>query len=676
MTIKMFVLGDPGAGKSTLVKSIETESEGVASRLKNQVSKVRDVDKKTAGIIPHEINSKTLGRVTVYDFAGHREFYAGHDAVLRNSSGNSPSVILLVTDMRGEQKKIQETVEYWLEFLAQQNYEESCKPHLIIIGSHVDEISKDDAKSKSIFLQSLVSSHNMDSYLHTDQVMLDCRYAERSSMSKLRRMLSQICQKLRSPEKLDFASHCLLVFLLDKFREESAVTLTMVSHALQKAVAHEVHWKFMVTLDLDSLCSELNKQGSILYMKGHENSWIVLDKAVLLSQVQGKLFAPEDFKQHQNVATNTGVVPLSKLSSLFPELNSKMFSQFLCHLEFCQEITDNDVLSLLESDAALSPSTAERFFYFPALVHLQMPPGLWVQCSNFNYHSGWLLKCFKHEQFFTTRFLQVLFLRLAFKFALVPTDIAITSMQHPALQRKCSVWKNGITWVNQSGVEALVEVIEQKQIIVLVRSKLEKLKSVELLSAIIQTVLVAQNEFCCKVLVSESLIFPKDARAYPLDLTQVATVNMTDVAQTVKAGEKFVVLNNNQSLLLDKLLHFEAYASMNEDILQELFSEHNPKHYTQIQPEFMERFSECMHGQVGDIIAVFKLSYKELDVIRTLSDYHKVVELLQLWKKKNEVNGTYCNLHKMLDQFSVFAGRNPLKVAKGMACVLYILTKQ
>ena len=91
MAIKMFVLGDPGAGKSTLVKSIETESEGVASRLKNQVSKVRDVDKKTAGIIPHEIISKTLGRVTVYDFAGHREFYAGHDAVLRNSSENSPS---------------------------------------------------------------------------------------------------------------------------------------------------------------------------------------------------------------------------------------------------------------------------------------------------------------------------------------------------------------------------------------------------------------------------------------------------------------------------------------------------------------------------------------------------------------------------------------------------------
>ena len=263
--------------------------------------------------------------------------------------------------------------------------------------------------------------------------------------------------------------------------------------------------------------------------------------------------------------------------------------------------------------------------------------------------------------------MQVLLLRLAFKFVLVTS---FTSIKHPALQRKCFVWKNGTSWANQSGVEAVIEVIEQKQIIVLVRSKLDKFTLVELLSAIIQTVLATQNEFCRKVLVRESLVLPKDAIAYPLDLTKVVTASIMDIALTVKAGKKFVVLKNNQSILLDKLLHFEAYAHMKEDMLQELFSEHSLKHYSPISNEFIQCFSEYMHSRVHDIIAVFKPSQKQLDMFRALSDFTKIVKVLHLWKEKKGVNGTYCDLHKTLDQFSVFAGRNPLKAAKGMTGLL------
>ena len=118
MAIKIFVLGNPGGGKSTLVKSIQTEAESFASRIKHQLTKVKGVDEKTAGIIPYDICSKTLGHIAMFDFAGHREYYAGHDALLRNSMTDSPSIIILVVDMKDEEGKIRETVEYWLEFLA------------------------------------------------------------------------------------------------------------------------------------------------------------------------------------------------------------------------------------------------------------------------------------------------------------------------------------------------------------------------------------------------------------------------------------------------------------------------------------------------------------------------------------------------------------------------------
>ena len=38
------------------------------------------MDDKTVGIVPwaHDLVSEIFGRVTLHDFAGHREFYSGH----------------------------------------------------------------------------------------------------------------------------------------------------------------------------------------------------------------------------------------------------------------------------------------------------------------------------------------------------------------------------------------------------------------------------------------------------------------------------------------------------------------------------------------------------------------------------------------------------------------------
>ena len=52
------------------------------------------------------------------------------------------------------------------------------------------------------------------------------------------------------------------------------------------------------------ICQQLNKRGNILFMTNIESpkdSWIIINKAVLLSQVNGVMFAPKDAKQHRNV---------------------------------------------------------------------------------------------------------------------------------------------------------------------------------------------------------------------------------------------------------------------------------------------------------------------------------------------------------------------------------------
>ena len=345
MAVKMFVLGNPGAGKSTFIKALSTEGH-IFSRIKHQLTKVRDVDEKTAGIIPHDIYSKALGRLTLYDFAGHKEYYAGHDALLYNTMTNSPSIVTLVVDMRDEEGKIRETLQYWFQFINNHSYEGGAKPHLLIIGSHADEMPSSEAKQKSGVLESVVNNCKFDSITFTGQIIIDCRYAESSSMTKVRSMLSQICQSLRSSEEMAVAHHSFLVFLLHRFRNKVAINFQTVEKEIKQNRHSDTYkyLKFIESFDDDpfEMCKKLSQCSNILFLlnKEHpERSWIILDKAVLLSQVNGVIFAPEGFKEHQkSLSTSTGVVPLSKLALLFPGIDSDMITQFLCHLEFCQEI--------------------------------------------------------------------------------------------------------------------------------------------------------------------------------------------------------------------------------------------------------------------------------------------------------------------------------------------------
>ena len=669
MAIKMFVLGNSGAGKSTFVKALCTEGQGF-SRIKHQFTKVRDVDEKTAGIIPHDIHSKALGRLTLYDFAGHKKYYAGHDALLHNTMTNSPSIVTLVVDMRDEEGKIRGTLQYWFQFINNHSSGGGAKPHLLIIGSHADVIPSSEVKQKSRALESVVNGHKIDSVTFAGQIVIDCRYAESSSMTKLRSILSQICRSLRSSEEMAAAHHCFLVFLLHRFRDRLAITYSDAADELrQRLNDRNIQYIYLECVKSSNplkMCKKLNERGSILFMENKEcpeRSWIVLNKAVLLSQVNGVIFAPEGFKEHQkSLSTSTGVVPLSKLAPLFPNINSDMITQFLCHLEFCQEIKELKLASLLVAEGQSTPTAGERYFFFPGLVHLDTPRDVIESgASKLDYNSGWVLQCSKPEQFFSSRFLQVLLLRLAFLFALAPSDPS--TGDRLALHRKCSVWKNGIYWVNRSGGEAIVEVNNLRQVVVIVRSELEEMELVRLRSAVIKTVISAKEEFCSKVLVRESLIFLEDAAVYPLDPSKVTGVSITEVAATIAEGKKFAINDKNQKVELEKRICFEPYAYLGELLLQQIFSkdvteaqEITDKLLTDIATKHSRK---RLRKSINEFCVIFE---QDIDACASHDGVRGLLQVFQLWRDSMGKEGTQTNFRKKLDQFSVFAGRNPLEL--------------
>ena len=675
MSINMFVLGNPGAGKSTFVKALSIEGQGF-SRIKYQFTKVRDVGEKTAGIIPHDIHSKALGRLTLYDFAGHKEYYAGHDALLHNTMTNSPSIVTLVVDMRDEEGKIRETLQYWFQFINNHSSEGGAKPHLLIIGSHADEMTSNEGRQKSNFLELAMKDCIVENIVFAGQIIItDCRYAESSSMTKLRLTLSQICQSLRSSEEMAAAHHSFLVFLLDRFGERLAVTFNDAAVELRHNLNSReyIYLECIKSSDPFEICEKLSDRGNILFMKNKEHpesSWIVLDKAVLLSQVNGVIFAPEGFKEHQkSLSTSTGVVPLSKLAPLFPNLHSDVITQFLCHLEFCHEITDPEILSFLLASTCPTDVRAVRFFFFPGLVDLEVPSDMWKPNDQFSYHSGWLLQCSTPGQFLSPRFLQVLLLRLVYRLIPAPSMDTSPLGGHPSLERNFSVWKNGICWSDRLGIETIVEVADQRSVFVMMRSlKLmtSEMKLISTRSYIINQVLKTKKELCPTVAVNESVIRPEDAASYPLNMAKMKTVSIAEISHAVINAQVSVLDNSRQMVELEsRLLCFEPYAGLGRDVLEQLFDEDSQKYHSEVDDDFLYRIADRVHNKTDYFVALFKPSATRLDNVvdqAPRGETHRLVRVFQLWREEMVAEGTYSNLRKVLDQFSVFAGRSPISL--------------
>ena len=104
-----------------------------------------------------------------------------------------------------------------------------------------------------------------------------------------------------------------------------------------------------------------------------------------------------------------------------------------------------------------------NFCFFPPLIDEHRPIGIWrVRDPSFTYYTGWCLHCSLEIQQFPPRCLHALLLRLAFSFAVANQD---GLQARPTLGRECTLWKNGIHWLDLNGIETIVEVIEDGQVI-------------------------------------------------------------------------------------------------------------------------------------------------------------------------------------------------------------------
>ena len=523
--VNVLLVGNPGAGKSTLSHVInDTASFTLLGSFRN----VGGVVPCTAGIIPYKLQHRTLGNIILHDFAGHSEYYSSHSAVIENLLQGSGGVFLIVVNIL--EKEAVKQLNQWLTVVRNEAQKALNECHVIVIVSHVDEISNPvERRRRKEEIQEIIVRETCDS------VFLDCRKLGGSGVDSFFNKLSSACGSIRSTSGKNLSLYCHMMYGLLEERKENILTLSDVMSAGKDNDDYFIPDKREDVLDvLDSLHST----GLISVLKSEDKVWVVVNKGILLTEVDGILFAPETFKEHVDIASNTGIVSVSGLTRLFPKYDRDMLICFLKNMDLCQEMnpsflrmTNLHQLAVEEEEERGTERRGERLLFFPCLLSTDRPDEMTSEV----YQFGWCLQCTSKHHFFPPRYFHVLSLRLAYKMALPQED--------NKLKRRCTFWKNGLYWSNGHGVGSLVEIVDESQC-VLVMMSCEKGYSDDMVSLrrdVIGEVMSVYKESCPSLEVKELVIDPKEL-AYPVNTPRERTVySVKDILSAIDKKEEFLV---------------------------------------------------------------------------------------------------------------------------------------
>ena len=309
-----------------------------------------------------------------------------------------------------------------------------------------------------------------------------------------------------------------------------------------------------VGLSTDALlgwAKELESHGYVLVLWNKTNpsdSWIIPHIKQFINTVHEQLFS-EKAKHLRGFSSNLGLIPVSQLSVLFPHLPPSVLVSCFELLQYCFKIDDHNVL--VENLTKGSQVSGERteYLFFPALLEGVRSEVKWIISGDGVCALGWYLSCKGKCSFFPPRFVYVLLLKLAIEYSLPHHDDEYNdhTPHHKMMGCRCDVWKNGIHWLMESGVEGFVEVVkESRGVVVVMRSECE-MKCGRMLSLVVRKISDILKEFCHALMTTEYLLDPKELQTLS-SLPEVDSLQlylMSDVKRVLSEKESNMVISKS-----------------------------------------------------------------------------------------------------------------------------------
>ena len=609
-----------------------------------------DVPPHTAGIVPIPFNSKHFGNAVLYDFAGQHEYYSSHAAVMENLILPSPPLFLLLIDISKSKDDIKEELVYWWHFINNQSQKAAAPPHVILAGSHKDMVKSRDREVLETMIRDCIKRIPV-TFEFVDYFSVDCRKLVSRGLSTLLTQLNSTCTTLRDIVDVNLHCHILHAFLTTpEFQGSVYCKAVDIMNRIESDDAPLPK----IFSQLIPLLASLNDQGHILLLQNHTNeseSWVILKPDVLLTEVNGSVFAPEYFKEHSQFAMSTGVVTSTKLKEKFTEHNHEVIVTYLTNLEFCFRIKDQHTLDMITNNAVHESAAPDDYYFFPALVHVENPTDVGQPNQSIGYECGWLYKCSKESEQLTTHFLHVLILRLAF--SCKPPDNP-TETESVVLLRKCSVWKHGIAWWTNDGIEVIVEVgLQCRWVAVMLRCPdIKKVECAELRSKVIHTVRKTKTDFCPAVTMKEYLIAPSSLK-YPFEGRELTLYCLREVAEAAIEGKDYATDTEGKNpITIPELLPFEPYHNMH-DLVQKFFSGDTS---VAVTSEELTQIAVKCHKTLAELNTAFKpdvVSFQKKCKKTDCTEVERCVALFHILQRRGHFK-TWRDFQQGFSRFSIF----------------------
>ena len=646
---KVFVIGNQGAGKSSLVESLKQERRWLIGRFTNV-----QVSPETTGIISHLCSSNYFGDIMLYDFAGHSVYYASHSVLIQNSTNSSQvPVFVLVLDLLLSTADFSSQLEYWVSFL---RCTCSASIVLVIAGSHYDVVNSLDFQTKMAVIVKFKDTIKKTE-LNIHFVPLDCRKAKSNGIDKIRGIISQLCKGTRGKSVLCTFHYMLLSVFKWSFGNEVAFQL---SDAIEMLRHTNIPLPYVDEDYVFSLCEDLCAMSCILFLKSKTPSkcWIALDQSKVLHEIQ-RFKLDQKFVNAMKRVT-TGIVPHSLLLTNFPTYNLDFVIRYMLEMEYFQLI-DDGVLGKVSSD--------EPHYFFPDQVLSVSPSHLWISDTNYKNYFGWCLK--SKDNFFFPRFVQVLLLRIATQHDLVDMQDPISDNSLPQLRPGTKIWKSGISWINQ-GCEIIIEVIEHNTGIIIMARCWDnyKVSHYRICSAVVRTVLKVKEDIYPPQESEEYIINPEQMNKYPLSHTSVLqVVSIRELVHSSLHHESDVVLYNmgakhdphfHIQLTMDNLIGFDPILVLSKASLTALFSGGDcemSRDTLRIIADDLSDHWEPMCKVLGVYSKEFQRKLKDNPpdptekCLRSIHEAYRVSGCSSVTRKW---------LREKLEKYSILCGRNPL----------------
>ena len=211
--------------------------------------------------------------------------------------------------------------------------------------------------------------------------------------------------------------------------------------------------------------------------------------------------------------------------------------------------------------------------------------------------------------------------------------------------------KNGIHWLSNNGVEAIVEVVEQCTAVIMVVDCLDgrEMQCTLYCSMLTKTLLQTKQQFSGAVEMSESFIYPNELNNYPLrDTNSLVTFSINRIAKALSERNEVLTSKKDteqEMIEVNELLFFEPFiiTCLTPEQLLILFNE--AKADLEVPDAFL---SDCAHNchpnanRLKMILIPLELEGEFVGAVKQCRDQyskdpvHKCFQVFRTWKKSTE----------------------------------------